>query len=109
MIMLEACDLVKRYTAGDGGTITVLDGVNLQVSRGEMVAVVGASGTGKSTLLQLLGALDEPTRGARRRVAGRHAGRRADRMTSCLHCAIGRSGSCFSSITSFASSQRWKT
>jgi lipoprotein-releasing system ATP-binding protein len=63
MMVLEAVDLAKEYRGGDGGTITVLDGVNLQVARGEMVAVVGASGAGKSTLLHLLGALDEPTRG----------------------------------------------
>jgi lipoprotein-releasing system ATP-binding protein len=63
MMVLEAVDLGKEYRGGDGGTITVLDGVNLRVARGEMLAVVGASGAGKSTLLHLLGALDEPTRG----------------------------------------------
>ena len=64
MMVLEAVDLAKTYTGGDGGLITVLDGVNLQVARGEMVAIVGASGAGKSTLLHLLGALDRPTRGS---------------------------------------------
>ena len=63
MMVLQAVDLGKEYRGGDGGTITVLDGVNLEVARGEMLAVVGASGAGKSTLLHLLGALDEPTRG----------------------------------------------
>ncbi|MGH7635199.1 MAG: ABC transporter ATP-binding protein [Gemmatimonadaceae bacterium] len=63
MIALEAVDLAKEYTGGDGGTITVLDGVSLEVPRGQMVAVVGASGAGKSTLLHILGALDRPTRG----------------------------------------------
>ncbi len=63
MMVLEATDLAKTYTGGDGGLLTVLDGVCLEVGRGEMVAVVGASGAGKSTLLHLLGALDTPTRG----------------------------------------------
>ena len=63
MTVLEAMDLAKSYGGGDGSTIHVLDGVNLGVTRGEMVAIVGASGAGKSTLLHLLGALDAPSRG----------------------------------------------
>ncbi len=63
MSVVEAHDLVKSYRGGDNSLITVLDGVNLQVARGEMVAVIGSSGAGKSTLLHMLGALDRPTRG----------------------------------------------
>lgn len=63
MTVLEAHDLHKIYTGGDGGTINVLSGVNLSVSRREMIAIVGASGAGKSTLLHVLGALDRPSRG----------------------------------------------
>ncbi len=63
MTVLEARGLSKQYTGGDGGIISVLDGVDLAVERGEMVAVIGASGAGKSTLLHLLGALDRPTSG----------------------------------------------
>jgi len=61
--VIEARGLSKRYVGGDGGTITVLDEVDLAVNRGEMVAIIGASGAGKSTLLHLLGALDRPTSG----------------------------------------------
>ena len=63
MMVIEARDLAKSYRGGDGGLVHVLDGVNLEVRRGEMVAIVGASGAGKSTLLHVLGALDRPTRG----------------------------------------------
>lgn len=63
MTVLEAHDLHKTYTGGDGGTINVLSGVDLSVGRREIVAIVGASGAGKSTLLHVLGALDQPTRG----------------------------------------------
>jgi lipoprotein-releasing system ATP-binding protein len=63
MTALETIDLTKTFVGGDGGLLTVLDGVSLQVRQGEMVAIVGASGAGKSTLLHLLGALDRPTRG----------------------------------------------
>ena len=63
MSVLSVDGLTKTYVGGDGGLITVFDGVDLDVERGEMVAIVGASGAGKSTLLHLLGALDRPTAG----------------------------------------------
>jgi lipoprotein-releasing system ATP-binding protein len=63
MSVLEVQGLTKHYVGGDGGVITVFDGVDFQVERGEMVAIIGASGAGKSTLLHLLGALDRPTAG----------------------------------------------
>jgi lipoprotein-releasing system ATP-binding protein len=83
MMVLEATDLMKVYTGGDGGAITVLDGVNLQVARGEMVAIVGASGAGKSTLLHLLGALDKPTKG-RVRIGGEALDGSSDEELSAL-------------------------
>lgn len=63
MTVVQARDLTKTFRGGDGGLITVLDGVSIDVKRGEMVAIVGTSGAGKSTLLHLFGALDRPTAG----------------------------------------------
>jgi lipoprotein-releasing system ATP-binding protein len=63
MTVLEAHDVYKTYVGGDGNILHVLNGVNLSVQRGAMIAIVGASGAGKSTLMHVLGALDKPTRG----------------------------------------------
>lgn len=60
---LEARGLRKSFLSGDGSELRILRGVDLRVQTGEVVAIVGASGVGKSTLLHLLGALDRPTEG----------------------------------------------
>ena len=60
--ILRAENLRKIFRSG-AQDVTPLAGINLTVARGEMVAVVGPSGTGKSTLLHLLAALDTPTSG----------------------------------------------
>lgn len=60
--LLRAEQLRKTFRSGPQ-EITPLEGVSFSVKRGEMIAIVGPSGTGKSTLLHLLAALDTPTRG----------------------------------------------
>lgn len=55
-------NIVKTYDHGTG-RIEILKGVNLDISKGDFIAVMGPSGSGKSTFLNLLGCLDEPTSG----------------------------------------------
>src|SRR5215471_6942294 len=59
---IRARDLTKKYRSGDSDLV-VFDRVNIDVQRGEMLALVGESGAGKSTLLHLLGGLDSPSSG----------------------------------------------
>src|SRR6202453_3157376 len=61
--MIRAVCLEKRYRSGDGDLV-IFSGLNLEIARGERIALVGESGAGKSTLLHLLGGLDRPTEGA---------------------------------------------
>ncbi|WP_435194165.1 ABC transporter ATP-binding protein [Natronomonas sp. EA1] len=60
--VISASSLVKRYQSGDG-YLEALKGVDLDIGRGEFLAVMGPSGSGKSTLLNVLGLLDDPSSG----------------------------------------------
>ena len=62
MSLIEVRDVTKLYRVGSE-EVRALDGVDLDVERGEYLAIMGASGSGKSTLMNLLGCLDTPTTG----------------------------------------------
>lgn len=62
--ILLTSNLKKSYTLGSKHSINVLDDIDLVVRRGEVVAIIGHSGVGKSTLLHLIGALDRPDSGS---------------------------------------------
>lgn len=62
MSILAAKDLVKVYGKGEN-SVHALAGINLEIEKGDFLAIVGTSGSGKSTLLHMLGGLDRPTSG----------------------------------------------
>ena len=62
-MLIEIQDIFKIYNEGKESEVRALDGVSLQIDRGEFVAIVGQSGSGKSTMMNVLGCLDIPTYG----------------------------------------------
>ena len=61
-LIVETLNLKKTYKHSNGN-ITLFDKLNIKIKRGELVALVGPSGSGKSSLLHLLALLDEPSKG----------------------------------------------
>lgn len=62
-VVLETAGLTRDF-ATPGGALSVLRGIDLTVNRGDFVSITGPSGVGKSTLLHILGGLDQPTSGS---------------------------------------------
>jgi len=84
-MLVRACGLTKQYGSNEG-LVRALDGVDLEVGRGECLAIMGPSGCGKSTLLHVLGGLDRPTAGELSL-----AGRRIDRLSERALARLRRS------------------
>src|SRR5215813_8246496 len=61
-IVIRTYDIWKTYTMGDQ-IINAVSGVDIEIRRGEYVAIMGPSGSGKSTLMNLIGCLDSPSKG----------------------------------------------
>jgi putative ABC transport system ATP-binding protein len=81
-VLVHAKGLRKDYGSGEG-LVRALDAVDLDVNRGEAVAVMGPSGCGKSTLLHLIGGLDRPSAG-QLSVAGQRVGELSERALAHL-------------------------
>ena len=63
MSLIRLENVYKIYGEGQENQVNALDGVTLEIDRGEFVAIIGTSGSGKSTMMNILGCLDVPTRG----------------------------------------------
>lgn len=61
--LISLKNVTKSYKLGDEITVTALKGINIEIKKGEFVAIVGPSGSGKSTLMHIIGILDKPTSG----------------------------------------------
>jgi putative ABC transport system ATP-binding protein len=86
--LIVAEQLVKAYELG-GSLIAALQGISVEVARGEYLAVTGPSGSGKSTFMNLVGALDAPTSGSLK-IAGRElAGLSSDALAQYRNQTIG--------------------
>lgn len=62
-VLLKLSNIKRAFGSGEA-TVEVLHGINLEIKRGELVAIIGPSGSGKSTLMNIIGCLDTPTSGS---------------------------------------------
>ena len=81
-IVVEATDLAKTYRAGSS-IVRAVAGVSISIGRGEFVAIVGRSGSGKSSLMSLLGLLERPDSG-RYVLSGNNAGALSEDMRAAM-------------------------
>jgi len=84
--LIEVEHIEKTYQRGDGTPVTALSDVSFTIAQGEFVTVRGASGSGKSSLLNILGCLDTPTSGTYR-LSGEDVSNYSDKERSHLRCS----------------------
>lgn len=61
--MIQLKNITKSFFKGNEESVRALDNINLSIEKGEFVAIIGASGSGKSTMMNILGMLDRPSEG----------------------------------------------
>src|SRR6266481_1473767 len=83
--MIDIVQISKIYQRGDGTPVTALRDVSFAIQAGEFVTVRGASGSGKSSLLNIIGCLDTPSRGVYR-LAGEDVSAYSDKQRSRVRC-----------------------
>jgi putative ABC transport system ATP-binding protein len=83
--MIDVIQISKTYRRGDGTPVTALRDVSFAIQAGEFVTVRGASGSGKSSLLNIIGCLDTPSTGAYR-LAGEDVSAYSDKQRSRVRC-----------------------
>jgi ABC-type lipoprotein export system ATPase subunit len=83
--MIEVSHIEKTYQRGDGTPVNALRDVSFAIRSGEFVTIRGASGSGKSSLLNILGCLDTPTAGSYR-LGGEDVSNYSDQQRSVLRC-----------------------
>ena len=88
MSLIELKNITKSYPLGDG-ELQILKGIDLQIEKGEFVAIMGPSGSGKSTLMNILGCLDKPTSGSYSLDGVRVDGLSSDELASIRNKKIG--------------------
>jgi ABC-type lipoprotein export system ATPase subunit len=83
--MIELSHVAKTYRRGDGSAVEALRDMSFKVAKGEFVTIRGASGSGKSSLLNILGCLDTPSAGSYR-LAGQDVSAFSDAERSHVRC-----------------------
>lgn len=86
--MIEVADLARHYTMGPT-VVKAVDGISFTINSGEFVAIVGPSGSGKSSLMNIIGCLDSPTSGSYRLAGEETANMKKDELAEIRSKRIG--------------------